>query len=321
MIIGFHSIWHLENQIFFTEDNLWSKLAGDNIFYPLLALKKYAEERGVTIGKVYEFALDQIDVFVFHEVPSHDNEYFQYALHANKPMFLFNYEPKGVYEASHILSNHAPFIKVFTQHDEYIDGEKYIKINPFCLDVSPPYKNTMKTNLCTFISSNKSWYASAPNSLYYERVNAIEWFETYHPECFEFFGHDWNSEEHPCYKGTTHNKVETLAKNKFAICYENMKDVPGYITEKILDCFRAGCVPIYLGANNVTNYVPSECFIDRRNFADYDELFSFISSMSDEKYNDYLKAIKVFMDSDQGKQFSVDNFVNTMWNGLMEGLS
>jgi hypothetical protein len=40
------------------------------------------------------------------------------------------------------------------------------------------------------------------------------------------------------------SKKNTLEKYKFSICYENARDIPGYITEKIFDCFFAGCVPI-----------------------------------------------------------------------------
>lgn len=317
MIIGFQSIWPTENQLFFAEDDWSSKVYGDNIFYPLLALKRYAEKKGVTLGNVNKFELEKIDAFVFHEMPKQDNSYFQHALTTNKPMFLFNFEPKEIYYDSHVLSNHDYFVKVFTNHDQYIDGKKYIKINPFCVDARPPYKNPNKTNLCTLISTNK-WWIDGPNVLYSERLKAIEWFEQNHPESFEFFGYDWKHEEHPCYKGVTYNKIETLSSYKFAICYENIKDLPGYITEKIFDCFRAGCVPIYLGANNVTDYIPKQCFIDRSKFKDYSEMYTYISTMSSQRYNNYLKSITKFIENERGKLFSVDHFVKTMWNGLME---
>ena len=41
-----------------------------------------------------------------------------------------------------------------------------------------------------------------------------------------------------------------------------MRNVNGYVTEKIFDAFKAGCVPVYWGAENITKYVPAECFID-----------------------------------------------------------
>ena len=36
--------------------------------------------------------------------------------------------------------------------------------------------------------------------------------------------------------------------------------VKGYITEKIFDSFFAGVVPIYWGAENITDYVPKSLY-------------------------------------------------------------
>lgn len=71
---------------------------------------------------------------------------------------------------------------------------------------------------------------------------------------------------------------------KFAICYENIKNQNGYITEKIFDCFFAGCVPIYWGAKNVTKHIPKECFIDMRDFSSFEEVYVLIKNMPEVTY-------------------------------------
>lgn len=86
----------------------------------------------------------------------------------------------------------------------------------------------------------------------------------------------WDKKEFENAMGTVESKAITLAKYKFCICYENMRDVKGYITEKIFDCFMAGCVPIYWGASNITDYIPADCFIDRRTFTSMEELYVFM---------------------------------------------
>jgi hypothetical protein len=96
------------------------------------------------------------------------------------------------------------------------------------------------------------------------------------------------------------------------MCYENVKDVPGYITEKIFDCFFSGCVPIYWGASNVTNYIPKECFIDRREFHDHESLYGFLCNMSEKDYLRYQKAIAHFLDSDVVRPFYAKTFANTV---------
>ncbi|WP_226896450.1 glycosyltransferase family 10 domain-containing protein [Poseidonibacter ostreae] len=60
--------------------------------------------------------------------------------------------------------------------------------------------------------------------------------------------------------------------------------MPGYITEKIFDSFFAGCVPVYLGADNITEHIPKECFIDKREFDTYEKLYKYLKNMSDEEY-------------------------------------
>lgn len=103
-----------------------------------------------------------------------------------------------------------------------------------------------------------------------------------------------------------------LEKYKFAICYENARDITGYITEKIFDCFFAGCVPIYWGADNITDHIPKECFIDKREFDSYEKLYDFLRNMSDEVYMKYLNDIEKFLRSEKAYFFSSECFVKTI---------
>ena len=83
-----------------------------------------------------------------------------------------------------------------------------------------------------------------------------------YPTHFTLYGKSWNESPRPielyrgeffpdkfeCYGGLVDDKVNTYHQYRFAVCFENVYDIPGYITEKIFDSFRAGTVPIYLGA-------------------------------------------------------------------------
>ena len=103
---------------------------------------------------------------------------------------------------------------------------------------------------------------------------------------------------------------------KFSICYENVRDVPGYVTEKIFDSMRSGCVPIYWGANNITDYVDAEAFIDRRKFKTEVELDNFITNMTEYEYSDYQDAIKKYLDSPRFAKFLPPAFADTIINTL-----
>jgi hypothetical protein len=86
------------------------------------------------------------------------------------------------------------------------------------------------------------------------------------------------------------------------LCYENAQ-VPGYITEKIFDSLRSDCIPVYLGAPNIEKYVPKNVFIDRRQFNSEGDLAEFLSSMSQEQFNQYLLNIREYLSGAQFKAF------------------
>lgn len=80
-----------------------------------------------------------------------------------------------------------------------------------------------------------------------------------------------------CYQGAvlapyhhSHEKhLKKIAEYKFCACFESSYHSfwsAGFITERILNCFRAGTVPVYIGCYDIENYVPKELFIDFREF-------------------------------------------------------
>ncbi|MDH7578630.1 MAG: glycosyltransferase family 10 [Bacillota bacterium] len=164
---------------------------------------------------------------------------------------------------------------------------------------------------------NTNRYNSHPLELYGERLKAIRWFEENHPDDFRLYGRGWAYEEYPSYRGEVAFKKDVLKKAKFSICYENARDIPGYITEKIFDCFIYGCVPIYLGAPNVTEHIPAATFIDKRNFKSYPELSKYLRDMPPQEYIGYLEAIKSFLESEKSYPFSVEYFIDLMANKIL----
>jgi hypothetical protein len=60
-------------------------------------------------------------------------------------------------------------------------------------------------------------------------------------------------------------KLKVISRYHFYLALEN-SIAPDYVTEKIFDAFRAGTVPIYLGAPNVREFVPECSYIDATRF-------------------------------------------------------
>jgi hypothetical protein len=110
------------------------------------------------------------------------------------------------------------------------------------------------------------------------------------------------------YRGPTSSKAETLGQYKFALCFENMI-LPGWLTEKMFDCFFAGTVPVYWGAPDVEKYVPNQCFIDMRQFSGYSELRDHLRSLSTADVRRYKENARDYLQSGQFRPSSTAAFV------------
>jgi alpha(1,3/1,4) fucosyltransferase len=249
-------------------------------------------------------------------------------------MRLFLIEAPIVTPHSWNLEFHKYFVKIYTWNDDLIDNKKYFKINYFqsLLNIQENISFNQR-KLCTLISGNKMHYS--PLELYSERIEAIRAFERLGPYEFDLYGTCWNQPrsqvqqlypflvpKFPSYRGPVEKKLPVLSRYKFSICYENMIGLDGYrgyITEKIFNSLMARCVPVYLGAVNITDYVPDNVFIDRRKFNSYDELYTYLINISEKQFDEYLHNIDVYLSGYTFyKHFSQDSFIKMFLKDLAE---
>jgi len=204
----------------------------------------------------------------------------------------------------------AAFGHVFVMFDDLIDNSTYYKFyypQPRLQMLSSIPKFNQK-KLCTLIACNRDYgFADHPKVIYPARKKIIQFFETLPPGEFDLFGLFW--EGYRDWKGPITHKWSVLKNYKFSICYENTKDQSGYITEKIFDSFVGGCVPVYWGADNIMDYIPKTCFIDRRDFESDEELYYFMKKMDRKTYKGYLKSINNYLKSPAAQLFSINHFV------------
>lgn len=100
------------------------------------------------------------------------------------------------------------------------------------------------------------------------------------------------------YMGTVPDKDETLSHYRFCLCYENQLNRPGYMTEKIFDSFLTGTIPVYLGATNVDEYIPRDCFIWMKDIPDFAGLYDLMMSMTSDEFYKMQQAGQEFLDSE-----------------------
>ncbi len=202
-----------------------------------------------------------------------------------------------------------PFDRVLSWNDDFVrryeHGVKCSIGQPLIDPELIPSQPFWEKRFLVAIYSNKM--LRHENGLYEERIRAFDFFSGKSAE-FDLYGMGWDKSTHSSvvssYLGKCGTKKDILKNYKFSICFENSKGYPGYITEKIFDCFVSGTVPIYYGAPNVQEYIPSACFIDFRDFASYEDLYQFLVNMDDTEYQAYLDAVKEFIKTPQYYEFT-----------------
>jgi hypothetical protein len=144
---------------------------------------------------------------------------------------------------------------------------------------------------------------------------------------FDLYGEGWNS-RHPAvppslhaaatraYRGTAADKYQVLSSYRFSLVIENDR-FPGYISEKLFDCFVAGCVPIYRGAPDITTYVPRTTFIDADQFANWHDLEQYLHCTTADEWRGYVDAAEAFLTSSQYACFSASHFAAELAEALL----
>jgi alpha(1,3/1,4) fucosyltransferase len=121
------------------------------------------------------------------------------------------------------------------------------------------------------------------------------------------------------WKGAVDSKFDTLVRYTFALTYENQV-LDGWINEKLFDAMLAGTVPIYLGAPDITDWVPPEAFIDARQFDGYTELRAFLHELRPADIQAYREAARGFLASEGFLPFRKETFAARFVASVAEDL-
>ena len=85
-------------------------------------------------------------------------------------------------------------------------------------------------------------------------------------------------------------KISVLKKYRFALSMEN-RSMPNYCTEKLLDAFASGCLPIYHGDPDVYKDFSKGTFINVNDYTSIKDVFQLIKQLDRDqgKYRSYFK--------------------------------
>ncbi len=322
---------YFNNKIFDLSDSIINR---DGCMVPFARLKEKFFANGYDLSTQDLNRIEESDCVIYIEMPAQLPE-----PDFRHKSFLLLFETELVLPQNWDIKRHEAFKAIFTWNDSFVDNKKYFKINwSYNLPEKIEKIDFDKKKFCCLIAGNKQ--SKHALELYSKRVESIRWFEANHADEFDLYGMGWNevrfpgkrlfehkaifrpllrmlgmfSKKFPSFRGPIKAKREVLRQYKFSICYENARDIPGYITEKIFDCFFAGCVPVYWGTNNICDHVPANCFIDKTEFKSYEELYCFLKHISEEKYLSYISAVEGYLRGNLVEEFSSDYFADKIFS-------
>ena len=192
------------------------------------------------------------------------------------------------YEADYAISQ---------AHINYLD--RYFKYPSFIWNLNKLYKynfrkrrneflnNLNKTKFCAAVISNNHSFASF-------RLNFIKKLNKY--KKVDMGGYAFNN-----VGGKVLNKIDFLSSYKFSIAMENSEG-DGYISEKIIDSFIAGTIPIYYGNYMLDEYINPKAYILIKGEKDIEKKIKYIKMIDsdNELYKSILKE-KIFLYDDLRK--------------------
>ena len=242
----------------------------------------------------------------------------------------------------------ARYAKWFTWDGELLGDPRAIRL-PYPNDLEVRQWNGPEARplFLALVASNKALAISDPRDQYQERVRILEWYERHAPAEFHLHGRGWErpaalpgrwgrvrnqlrkalarflpvKSPYATWRGPVEDKIGLLSRARFCLAHENCRDLPGYVTEKLFDCFRAGCVPVYVGPKEIAALVPPDCFIDGRAFATPAALHTHLRSVDDDRYRRHQESIRRFLASPSARCFSQENFAETVVAEILRDLA
>ena len=314
-----------------------------NLVSDLNFLKKL-EIYGKKKNLLFDFAKDHtqnFDYYIFFSL-NNLNNHQKNILSFDKKKYLYLGEPANVEKNIDNKEYHEYFDKIFFNDLTLVDNIKYFYSNGnhVLLNENKFIYKKKKLFLYCMFAFNKNYLGR--NSLYYKRYKIIDWFNRNSPKNFHLYGKGWDlffesnaflkivnkillfinkyynfklKFLNKVYKGMCKDKVKTASQYKFEFCIENSSSY-GRLSDRIMSSFFSGTVPVYLGGEIIKKIIPQNCYISMSSFEKLENLHEYLSSMSNNEYDTYLKNIKKFINSKKWFCLTADHNVINLINAI-----
>lgn len=111
--------------------------------------------------------------------------------------------------------------------------------------------------------------------------------------------------------------IEEYGKYKFIFALEN-GITKGYVTEKIMNVFISGAIPIYWGCDEINNYFNKEAFINVSDFNTLEECVDYVINMNNEQIKHMQSLSYLNKNNDIINLFNEDYGENKYLNNILQ---
>jgi hypothetical protein len=312
---------------------------GGDFFLPWRQLRERFAERGIE--------LNTRDRNARHAVAFELHLNAQRRVPHDVPCYAFVYEDPLVRPLNAKPDHLRRYRKVFTWNEDQIDGDRFLRLEyPNDLSVTDVPGYDERDLFCVMLASNKALRHPSPRNLHDRRIETIRFLEAEAPELFALYGRGWHipavrpgalgrlakrlhewraklrprAKPFPSWRGAVDRKSDVLRRARFAICYENSRGSPGYLTEKIFDCFTSGCVPVYVGSPRGTEHIPDLCYLDGDRLASPRAMLDALRSLDGAQFAQRQRAIRDFLAGPQSRRYSNEHWCRVLVDTIAQDL-
>lgn len=195
---------------------------------------------------------------------------------------------------------------------EIIFEDRYFRL-PFYMLYSDACKRSLKRNsyddnfylnrkFCSYVISN-SFGATERR----EMINLLSQYKAVDS------GGKWNNNV----GGAVVDKLQFIKNYKFTLCFEN-SSAQGYTTEKLVEGFAGGGIPIYWGNPGIRNEFNPKAFIDCSRFSSMEESVEYIRILN-ENDEQYLSMVHepIFIKGEQENYSQIQNNLETFLDAAL----
>lgn len=300
----------------------------ENCYDRLISLEKSFLNKGVNLIATNDLSdIESYDALICHDHPV-DDVRLNFIKNYKGPKYLIAEEVPYLLPKNYEKQRANEYTLIFTWNKELIDNKKYIYHFSLFPDVEMA-KIVRNSDIKIHEKKGKVLVASAKKdihkmSLYPVRSKLSEWYNNNCPSEFDLYGSGWDryyfaqpgliskflnwrrldflfsgkeKKYSKVYKGKINSKYNYLNRYKYQYCIENGIGYSGYVTEKIFDALICRNLPIYYPTDDfsIQDHIPSDLYIDMRNFESFNELNKYLNDMPQNKYAGYISRIDDFL--------------------------